>query len=97
MIKQFKYPCCFCCQFIIKSMQLKTQVSENTLTITLFVNIFSHSSNESHFAIYLETHFLSLYVSRMLYLLYRERISLSLIIKLRRNFLSMLRRLSRAN
>lgn len=49
---------------------------------------FFYSGYEYHFLIYLETFFLSLYVSRMLYLLYLEVIPLTLKTNLRRNYLT---------
>lgn len=86
MTKQLKYSSCFCCQFIIKSLQLKSQLPENTIILTLYMHYFYLVVNI--ISLFICRHVLYLHVSRMLYLIYIELIPLSLKIILKRIYLS---------
>lgn len=72
-------------------MQLKSQdVRKQKFQQLRWTSTFSffYSGYEYHFLIYLETFFLSLYVSRMLFLLYLAVTPLTRKTNLRRNYLS---------
>lgn len=92
MTKQLKYSSCFCCQFIIKSLQLKSQLPENTIILTLYMHYFYLVVNI--ISLFICRHVLYLHVSRMLYLIYIELIPLSLKIILKRIYLSTYQQLS---